>query len=171
MNGPGDAGLLARLERAGKLAEDALLVALLTGLILLAASQILLRNVFDIGFIWGDEALRMLVLWLAVGGAVAASRNDKHINIAVLDRFLRGRLGAAKDLLVHLFTAAICGVVAWQSLGFVRTSHEFGDLLLGQVPAWIPQLVLPVGFGLICYRYGLFGVRDFRRLIRGGATS
>lgn len=162
---------LERLERAGRLAEDALLVALLTGLILLAAGQIVLRNFFDVGFIWGDEALRMLVLWLAVAGAVAASRTDKHINIAVLDRFLPGRFGTAKDLLVHAFTAVICGIVTWHSGQFVRTSHEFGDLLLGQVPAWLLQLVLPVGFGLICYRYALFAIGDLRRLFRAGETG
>lgn len=165
------ASLLGRLERAGKLAEDALLVALLTGLIVLAAGQILLRNVFDIGFIWADEALRMLVLWLAVGGAVAASRSDKHINIAVLGRFLPGRFGAAKDIVVHGFTSAVCGIVAWHSVLFVRTSHEFGDVLLGGVPAWILQLVLPVGFGLICYRYALFTLRDLLRLARGGESQ
>jgi TRAP-type C4-dicarboxylate transport system permease small subunit len=162
---------MARLERAGTLAEDALLVALLTALILLAAGQIVLRNFFDIGFIWGDEALRMLVLWLAVGGAVAASRADRHINIAVLDRFLPGRFGAAKDLLIHLFTSAVCGTVAWHSLLFVRTSLEYGDVLLGQVPAWILQLVLPVGFGLICYRYALFAIRDTGRLIRAETAA
>jgi TRAP-type C4-dicarboxylate transport system permease small subunit len=165
---PAAGSLLARLDRAGRHAEDALLVALLTGLILLAAGQILLRNFFDIGFIWADEALRMLVLWVAVAGAVAASRSDKHINIAVLDRFLAGRFKTAKDLLIHSFTAAICGIVAWHGLLFVRTSHEFGDVLLGQVPAWILQLVLPLGFGLICYRYTLFTVGDAGRLVRGG---
>jgi TRAP-type C4-dicarboxylate transport system permease small subunit len=162
-----DVSLLARLERAGKLAEDALLVALLTGLIVLAAGQIVLRNFFDVGFIWSDEALRMLVLWLAVAGAVAASRSDKHINISVLGRFLSGRAGAAKDIAVHVFTSVVCGIVAWHSFLFVRTSHEFGDVLLGQVPAWILQLVLPLGFGLICYRYALFSARDLVRLIRG----
>ena len=170
MTSPGTA-LLARLERAGKLAEDALLVALLTGLILLAAGQILLRNVFDVGFIWADEALRMLVLWLAVAGAVAASRSDKHINIAVLGRFLPRRWAAAKDVLVHSFTSAVCGIVAWHSMLFVRTSHEFGDVLLGQVPAWVLQLVLPLGFGLICYRYALFVIRDLVRLFRGGEAQ
>ena len=168
---PAKPSLLSRLDRAGRLAEDALLVALLTGMILLAAGQIVLRNFFDVGFIWGDEALRMLVLWLAVAGAVAASRSDKHINIAVLDRFLPGRFGAAKDLLIHLFTAVICGIVAWHSLLFVRTSHEFGDVLLGQVPAWILQAVLPVGFGLICYRYALFAFGDLRSLFRGRGSG
>jgi TRAP-type C4-dicarboxylate transport system permease small subunit len=158
--------LLQRLERAGRRAEDAVLVLVLTGMILLATSQIVLRNFLDIGFIWTDEALRMMVLWLAVAGAVAASRNDRHINIAVLDRFLSDRARSLKDILVHGFTALICGVVAWYGLQFVRSSHEFGDVLLGAVPAWLLQLVLPVGFGLITYRYALFVVRDLRRLVR-----
>ena len=164
-------GLLSRLARAGRLAEDALLVALLGGMTLLAFGQIVLRNFFGIGFIWTDEALRLLVLWLAVAGAVAASRSDKHINIAVLDRFLSGRARAAKDVLIHGFTAVICGIVCWQGFLFVRTSHEFGDLLLGDVPAWILQAVLPAGFGLICYRYGLFALRGVLRMWRGEARG
>ena len=82
---------LGRLEWAGKLAEDALLVLILSTMVLLAAGQIILRNFLDVGFIWGDELLRMLVLWLAVAGALAASRSDKHISIDVLNRFLPER--------------------------------------------------------------------------------
>jgi TRAP-type C4-dicarboxylate transport system permease small subunit len=159
--------LFLRLERAGRIAEDAVLVLLLGGMILLAAGQIVLRNFLNIGFIWSDEALRLLVLWVAVAGAVAASRSDKHINIPVFDRFLPGRLGTLKDLVVHVFTAGICGVVAWHGLLFVRSSRAFGDVLLGGVPAWLLQLVLPVGFGLIAYRYALFSARDAAGLMRG----
>ena len=162
----GKDSLLQRLERVGRGAEDTVLVLILTCMILLAAGQIVLRNFFGIGFIWTDEALRMMVLWLAVAGAVAASRNDKHINIAVFDRFLSARASSLKDLVVHAFTALICSVVAWHGLQFVRSSHEFGDVLLGAVPAWLLQLVLPVGFGLITWRYALFVVRDLRQLAR-----
>jgi len=158
--------ILSRLERAGRTAEDAVLVLILTSMILLAAGQIVLRNFFDIGFIWSDEALRLMVLWIAVAGAVAASRSDKHINIDVLDRFLPGPARIAKNVLVHGFTAAICGVVTWYSAQFVRTSHEYGDILLGGIPAWLLQIVLPLGFGLITYRYGLFLLRDLARMIR-----
>ena len=165
------AGWLVALERAGRWAEDTVLVVILTAMILLAFGQIVLRNLFDIGFIWTDEALRLMVLWLAVAGAVAASRSDKHINIAVLDRFLPDQLKRLKDVAVHGFTAGICGVVAWYGLAFVRTSHEFGDLLLGGVPAWIPQAVLPLGFALIAWRYSLFLVRDVSGLLRGGKPA
>jgi len=159
--------VLGKLERAGKALEDAVLVILLTGMILLAASQIVLRNFFDLGFFWTDEMLRLLVLWLAMAGAVAASRKDRHISIAVLDRFLPEKVQAAVKIVLDLFTAGICGLIAWHALAFVRSSHEFGDVLLGGVPAWIPQAVLPLGFGLIAWRYALFVVRGVARFPRG----
>jgi TRAP-type C4-dicarboxylate transport system permease small subunit len=152
--------ILGGLERAGKWGEDAILVLILTAMILLASSQIVLRNFLDMGFIWGDEILRMLVLWVAVAGAVAASRNDKHISIDVLNRFLPPRVALAVKVLVDLFTAVVCGIVAWHSLAFVQTSHEFEDVLLGNIPAWILQAVLPVGFALIAWRYSLFTLKN-----------
>ena len=163
--------MLGGLERAGKWGEDAVLVLILTAMIFLAAIQIFLRNFLDMGFIWGDEMLRMLVLWLAVAGALAASRNDKHISIDVLNRFLPERLSLVIKVIVHLFTAVVCGVVAWHSLAFVQTSYEFEDVLLGNVPAWILQAVLPVGFGLIAWRYSLFTLKEFVGLFRKEAGS
>ena len=163
--------ILGGLERAGKWGEDAVLVLVLTTMILLAASQIVLRNFFDIGFIWGDEMLRMLVLWIAVAGAVAASRSDKHITIDVLNRFLPERAALAVKVVVHLFTAVVCAVVAWHSLAFVQTSKEFEDVLLGNTPAWILQSVLPIGFGLVAWRYALYTVREFFGLFRSEAVA
>ncbi|MEJ2384464.1 MAG: TRAP transporter small permease [Xanthomonadales bacterium] len=163
--------MLGRLERVGRWAEDALLVLILTAMIGLATAQIVLRNVFDVGFIWGDEMLRMLVLWLAVAGAVAASRSDKHIRIDLLNRYLPDRAAIAVQVVAHLFTAALSGLMAWHSLAFVRTSWEFGDVLLGSVPAWIPQAVLPAGFALIAWRYALFTLGEAGSLLRRGGAA
>jgi TRAP-type C4-dicarboxylate transport system permease small subunit len=159
---------LSRLEKAGRAGEDAVLVIILTGMIFLAGAQIVMRNFFNVGFIWSDEMLRMMVLWIAVAGAVAASRTDKHINIAILDRFLPERARLVVKALIHLFTAVICGIVAWNSFLFVQMSHEFGDVLMGNVPAWLAQGILPVGFGLICYRYSLFVIKDLWGFFKPG---
>ncbi len=163
--------ILQRLENVGRTAEDAVLVIILSGMILLAAGQIVARNIFGFGFIWSDELLRMLVLWIAVAGAVAASRADKHINIAILDRFLPPRLKHAVKIIIDLFTAVICAVVTWYSIKFVHTSYEYEDVLLGDVPAWLLQLVLPIGFGLISWRYALFSLKRLAGLFRGGAAT
>jgi len=146
--------------------EDVVLVTVLSAMVLLAAGQIFLRNIFDVGFIWTDELLRMLVLWIALAGAVSASREDRQINIAVLDRFLPDSLAAVSKIIVHAFTTAVCGMVAVASIQFVRDSYDYGDVLLGQVPAWALQLVLPLGFALITWRYGLFTARGLLRWVQ-----
>ena len=159
--------ILQRLDNAGRLAENAVLVMILSSMIFLAAGQIVARNVFGFGFIWSDELLRMLVLWIAVAGAVSASRADKHINIAILDRFLPQKLNSVVKVVIDLFTAGICAVVTWYSVNFVLLSHEYGDVLLGDVPAWILQSVLPIGFGLMAWRYSLFAISRSIGLLRG----
>lgn len=150
--------------RLGKLFEDALLVTLLAALITLATTQIVLRNFFDTGLGWSDELSRLLVLWLAMAAAVAASREDRHIAIDVLSRFVSGRLLALTKLVIALFTCAVCALLAWHSGRFVSDARSFGDLLLGSVPAWWLQAVMPVAFALMSYRYLAHAVHHLRTL-------
>ena len=70
--------------------EDALLVTLLLSMVGIATTQVLLRNLFDSGFYWGDSLVRVIVLWVALVGAMIASRNDSHIRIDLASRFLSG---------------------------------------------------------------------------------
>ncbi len=158
---------LGALQKVGRVLEDAVLVTLLGGLIGLAASQIILRNLFDTGFVWADELLRILVLWVALVGAIAASRDDRHIRIDILSRFLSERPRLAAVVIVDLFTACISAVVAWFAARFLMDSYEYQDTLVGGLPAWPFQLVLPVAFGLIAYRYFIFCLLHLIQLIRG----
>lgn len=136
-----------------------LLTSLLSGLILLASSQILLRNVFSTGLDWGDGLVRLMVLWLALIGAIAASRENKQIKIDLLTRSLSAPLQRVATITTDVFTAIVTGMLAWHSLRFVQESRSYGDLLMDDWPAWIFQSILPIGFLLICYRYVLRAVR------------
>ena len=115
----------------------------------------MLRNVFSIGLPWADGVIRLAVLWLAVIAAIAASRDDRHIAIDLAGRLLPDRVRRPVNALVELFTAAVAALLAWHALSFVRDSFAFGDVLLGNWPAWIFQSILPIGFALLCYRYAL----------------
>lgn len=158
-------GIFARLDRLGRLFENSMLVLLLGSMILLASAQIVLRIFFDSGLVWADELLRICLLWTAMFGAVAASRENRQIAIDVLSRFMRGRWHSLAMLLTQMFTAIIAGLIAWHSLRFVADSREFQDTLLGDWPAWGFQAVLPVGFGLIAYRYLVFGLGSAWKLL------
>jgi TRAP-type C4-dicarboxylate transport system permease small subunit len=153
------ASLLGKLEKAGTLAEDAVLLVILISMILLAGAQIFLRNFFDYSLFWGDEMLRLMVLWLTVAGGLAASRMDKHISIEVLDRFMPAGMQLFTKILIDLFTAAVCGLFSWHSARFVMGSYEFGDMLLRDTPAWMLQIILPVGFGLMAYRHLVYAIK------------
>jgi TRAP-type transport system small permease protein len=151
--------ILSTLDRGIRWLEDGLLVGLLGAMILLAATQIVQRNIFSTGFIWADESLRLMVLWVALLGAVAASRDDHHIRIDLLSRFLPDSGRRIARIFTDLFTVTVCGLVAWYAFQFVQLEHEFGSEVMGGHPAWIAQTILPLGFGLIAMRYLVLLVR------------
>ena len=126
----GKPGLLDWAERIGRTAENAFLLTLLTAMLVLGASQIVLRNFLGSGLAWGDEALRIMVLWLALIGAVAASRDDRHISIDVASRILPPRARALVAAVVNLFTAGVCAALAWYAWEFVADSRAYEDQLL-----------------------------------------
>jgi len=153
------ASVFNKLEKAGTFAEDALLLIILIGMIMLAGTQIFLRNFFDYSLFWGDEMLRLMVLWLTVAGGLAASRMDKHISIAVLDRFLPDSVQLITKIIIDIFTATVCAFFAWHSARFVMGSYEFGDTLMKNTPAWMLQIILPIGFGLMAYRHLVLAIK------------
>ena len=81
---------LARLVQAITWTENALLILMLAAMVLLAATQIFLRNFFNMSIYGTDQMLRLLVLWVAFLGAVAASRDGKHIHVDAIARWLQG---------------------------------------------------------------------------------
>jgi TRAP-type C4-dicarboxylate transport system permease small subunit len=144
-----------RAEAAGRWVENLLLAVLFGGLVLLAVAQILLRNVWSVGLPWADGLVRIVVLWLAILGAVAAARDHKHIAINLTQRYLPAALQRPAAIAADAFAAIVCGFLSWYSVVFVMESRSYGDLLLSDWPAWIFQAVMPIGFGLIAYRYAL----------------
>ena len=88
---------LSRLDNAGRLAENAALVILLSCIMLLAVGQIVMRELFDTGLVWADEALKLMVLWLAMVGSVAAARDNRHIRIDALSQVTRKRSATARN--------------------------------------------------------------------------
>lgn len=138
----------ARLQRL----EDLLLALLLTSMILLACSQILLRNLWDYGLAWGDPTLRLMVLWITLLGAMAATRDNNHIRIDLLSRYLPVQVGRIARRLTDGFTSLVCALLAWHAARFVLLEYEAGSRFLDLLPIWPFQLIMPLGFAIIALR-------------------
>jgi TRAP-type C4-dicarboxylate transport system permease small subunit len=152
----------ARVDRFARNLETWPIVILLGGLILLGAAQIVLRNFFSIGFAWGDGLARLAVLWLALLGALAASRDGRHISMGAVTRWLPPKLRIAAGVCADVFGAAVSAALAWASWQLVSDSREFGDTMLGDIPAWWLQAAMPVAFALIAFRFVAQAVRRTR---------
>ena len=148
----------------GRRIETALMSVLLLAIVALSALQILLRNVFSYSLYWADDVIRIGVLWLAVVGAVAASRESKHLAIGLVARYFPNVWHRPSAIIAGTFACAISAVLSWHSGRFVLDTFRFGDTLLGDFPAWPFQLVMPIGFAVMSYH---FFVRTFGKLRQG----
>lgn len=149
--------------------EDLLLALLLGVMVLLAPLQIVLRNFFDSGIDWGDPLLRALVLWVALLGALAASRGNRQITVDVLSRVLHGRAKSAARVVTSTFTSAVCFVIAWYAVAFIASG--LGTTAFADVPSWTIEVIIPVSFGLIGVRYGIQACLHVRDLATGEGPS
>jgi len=136
--------------------ENGLLTALVLLLVVLAGAQIVLRDLFHTGLSFADPLMRQLVLWTGMLGALAAVRDDKHIALDVLQRFLKPSAQKIARIFTLGFAAVACGLLAYYSFAMVQVDFEGATPSpLAGLSAWTAELILPIGFGLMALRFAL----------------
>ena len=145
--------LARRMSDVAAAVETAVLALLVSGMVLLAAAQILLRNFFQTGFLWAEPLLGMGLLWLTMLGALAATGARRHIVIDLVGHFCPPRLRAGIKRVTALFAALICGLLASAAVRFCLFQKEMETDRILRAPVWIYYLVIPVAFGLMALRF------------------
>lgn len=135
--------------------EGWLLVALVSLMVGLAFTQVVLRNLFRLGLPWADIVLRQMVLWAGFLGASLATRQGRHIAIDVVSRFLPTSARRWLASLLHLAACLITVLLANASWSFVAAERLGRSTLFWGIPTWWAQVIIPVGFGLMAFHFGL----------------
>lgn len=146
--------LLDKLTVSLRWIGNALLVGLFLTMLLVAAMQVIARE-FGLGFYWGDDLVRMAVLWVTMVGAVVAIGDSKHIRIDLIDRLFSQVMKRAAWIVSCLGTAVICAVFGYYSLDMVGWDYVDGTPGVGQAPAWIFETVIPGSAFLMALRFTL----------------
>ncbi|PTY37143.1 hypothetical protein BGP77_07695 [Saccharospirillum sp. MSK14-1] len=142
-----------RLDSGLAWVETVLLAMTLFIMIGLAVLQIGLRNLVGTSWFWIDPANRLLVLWLALLGAMVATRKGEHIAIDALRHYVSGVWSVVVERLAASFAAVLTGIMAWQSTRFVIDEYRFDTTTFAELPAWPFELIMPVAFGLMALRF------------------
>lgn len=131
------------------------LTLILIMIILLSILQIVLRNLFDTSLFWIEPLNRLAVLWLAVLGAMVATRQQEHIAVDVLKHYLQGLWLNIVNRVIHGFAAVVCGVMAYHSARFVYYEYLDQMTTFSELPAWPFELIMPIGFAIMALRFFL----------------
>jgi TRAP-type C4-dicarboxylate transport system permease small subunit len=142
--------------------EEILLVLLLLLMVLLAFLPILFRNVVSIGLIWIDPLLRHLVLWVALLGASVATREGRHIKIDLVAPHLSPSRQAGLSAGLNLLSALVCLSLVFPAVEFVQDEYEVGKYLIGSIPLWVSQAIIPLMMAVLGLRFLSAAGRNLR---------
>ena len=148
--------------------EQILLVLLLSWMILVAFSQIVLRNIFGTGLTWGDPLVRILVLWVGFIGAAMATQERKHIQIDWTSRWRGAKKRMAADLVTDGFSCFICGSLTFAAITFIRNEIQMRNVLFLGIPSWVSEIILPMTLGLMALRFGFHFLRTLSKILGPG---
>ncbi|SDP57219.1 TRAP-type C4-dicarboxylate transport system, small permease component [Desulforhopalus singaporensis] len=153
-----------------------MLSVMLVAVICLACTQIVLRTVFESGFVWLDPLLRYLVLWCGLLGAVTATAKGKHIALDLVGSRFPDRVAPFLSLVTHLFSCCASAGLTLAGWLFLRNEFEYGGTGPLTLPLWLWNTIFPFAFGLITVKYFLLIILQLKAIShlftqRGGDRS
>lgn len=151
------------LSRAINGFEEGAISLLFAGMTLVTFVQVVLRYVFNSGFVWALELTVYLFAWLVLFGASYGIKRSAHLGV---DAFVKifpektQRGFALLAVLAALVYAVIMLVGSWDYVSKLYTiGIESEDL---PIPQWVPMAILPIGMLLLILRLLQAGLRIFR---------
>jgi TRAP-type mannitol/chloroaromatic compound transport system permease small subunit len=126
-------------------------------MVLVTCVVVVLRYVFDTGFIWLQESVTWMHAVVFMMGAASTLQRDEHVRVDVFYRELDARRKAIIDIAgVVIFLLPLCLFLVWVAWDFVaaswkirEASRESGGLPYPMVPLLKSVLILmPVTLGL-----------------------
>ena len=136
-------------------------------MVVLAFVQVLLRNIFSFGFLWGDPFLRYLVLWVGFLGAVLATKEEKHFGVELLNRFLSRHSMHIVRCIVDIFACVVAYLLFQASLDFLEIGFDENSIDLFGISKKYYLLIIPLTFGLVAFHFLLRIARHTYGIVQG----
>lgn len=121
-------------------------------IVLLMATNVLLRYLFSAGSVWAQELEWHLLVPLILFGMSYALRHGEHVRVDIVYARMPERGRAIVDLVSALLTIAVSVLIIWFSLHYVEQSYviDEGSPDPGGLPhRFIIKGLIPVGFALL----------------------
>lgn len=143
--------------------EETIITVLFAVATLLLFTNVVLRYVFDTGFVWVLETVQYMFAWVVLIGAAHGVKAGIHLGIDILTIKFEPRVQRILGLISLVICLTFSLSVLWLSIEYTYRIWQWGDLTLDlQIPQWIPYLAIPVGLTLMTYRLLQVGAKIWR---------
>ena len=119
---------------------------------------------------WTEPLVRLLVLWVTFLGASLITRDNKHIKIDIMSAILPAKWLPFREIILSLACMIITIFMIKASIGYVQTEMNFGGYIFLKLPIWVGQMIIPIGFSLLLFRFTLRGMEQIMDILRGSRT-
>jgi TRAP-type transport system small permease protein len=132
-----------------------LTIRILIGVLMLAAiainfANVIARRIFDAPFIWAEEIMIYIIVWMVYFGAVLVSWHGRHLRMDLLSSNLKGWPGLFVNWLALLIMVGLSLFVVFHSYNIILTFISTGqESIAASIPMYIPHIAIPIGFLLI----------------------
>jgi C4-dicarboxylate transporter, DctQ subunit len=134
--------------------EEWLMAALLAFMTVLTFVQVVLRYLFNSGWVWSLEATTYAFAALVLVGMSYGVRTGTHIAVDLLTRQLPTVVRRYVDLIAILACVAYALLMLYGSTMFVDRLMTLGNLARDiPAPKWLLTATMPLGFGLLTFRF------------------
>ncbi|KQC11161.1 MAG: hypothetical protein APR62_10425 [Smithella sp. SDB] len=171
-------GVIEEFDRLLVRMEKGTVVFMLFTLMMISFIEVIARNFFKVGFLWIDEFMRVLVLWLAFVGGALCSEYARHMRVDVFLHYAKGRWKKYMRLTGSIFIIIICLVLFVASIKYIGYQMEATvSLILQGVPDWVIGLIIPYFFAvtilraLLSIKREVVGEEQIQLPIIGGAEE
>lgn len=166
---------LFKLENYIVAAERALVSVFIALMIALSFLQLVLRIGLHSGIVWLDPALRHMVLWTGLTGAMLASRYSRQFALDALVKLMPDSFHRPVAVLIDIFTAAVSALLFAAACKFIRdefasTSIAFYIGNFGVEGGWA-GMILPLVFLLAGFHTLMNIFRPAGSAANGGAGA
>ncbi len=112
---------------------------------------------------WGDEVQIYIMIWMAFLGAVVVSWRHMHLRMDILFKYFPRPVQYLVQLLELAALTVLCGLMLYESGRYAEQMFLLDRMSdVAQIPMWIPNSGVALGFGLIAVIALLRLVRQLR---------
>jgi TRAP-type mannitol/chloroaromatic compound transport system permease small subunit len=142
-------------------------------LVVVMATNVLLRYMFSIGSVWAQELEWHLLVPICLIGMAFALNRAEHVRVDIFFARYPDRIKHLVDLIGHIAFVIICGAIIWLSWRYVMQSWNMleGSANPGGIDhRYILKAFIPCGFGLLLLQSLSEALRSLERLKRVAVT-